>query len=321
MKITKNRALFVIIAILFFYVGLAFYSDVQKIFEHFRSIKLELVFLAFLLEGISLIIRSIRQQRFLGAIMIRLSFFENLKIYLAGMSMVSTPGGIGGLIKSHFLKVKYNENISKTSTVVLLERYHDLLAVTAILIFTLFIFFNWQFLVTAIAVGILAIIIYAVIRNTEFLSIFLIRMKKIKIFSKFTPNQEFNNSLKTLTKGRTIFVGFIISIAAFLFDGASVYVGFLSLNKDLGFVNTIQYYYTSLLLGALSFLPAGIGITEGSFIGFLVSRGLELSLASSLVLFSRLTTIWFATVIGFIATHRITLKKTITDDSTKKFSD
>lgn len=321
MKITKNRALFVIIAILFFYVGLAFYSDIQKIFEHFRSIKLELVFLAFLLEGISLIIRSIRQQRFLGAIMIRLSFFENLKMYLAGMSMVSTPGGIGGLIKSHFLKMKYNENISKTSTVVLLERYHDLLAVTAILIFTLFIFFNWQFLVTAIVVGILAIIIYAVIRNTEFLSKFLIRMKKIKIFSKFTPNPEFNNSLKTLTKGRTIFGGFVISIAAFLFDGASVYVGFLSLNKDLGFVNTIQYYYTSLLLGALSFLPAGIGITEGSFIGFLVSGGLELSLASSLVLFSRLTTIWFATVIGFIATHGITLKKTITDDSTKKFFD
>lgn len=303
-----------IVAIVFFYVGLTFYSDIQKIVDHFRAINLNLVFLAFILEGISLIIRSIRQQRFLAAIMIRLPFFENLRIYLAGMSMVSTPGGIGGLIKSHFLKVKYNESISKTSTVVLLERYSDLLSVTAVLIFTLFIFFNWQFLATAVILGTFTIIIYVVIHNTEFLSKFLCLMKKIKIFSKFTPNPEFNYSLKILTKSRTIFVGFVISTIAFLFDGASVYVGFLSLNKDLGFINTIQYYYTSLLFGALSFLPAGVGITEGSFIGFLLSRGVELSLASSLVLISRLTTIWFATVIGFIATHRITLKKL--DDST-----
>jgi len=34
-----------------------------------------------------------------------------------------------------------------------------------------------------------------------------------------------------------------------------------------------------------------------------IDDGLELSLASSIVLFTRLTTIWFATITGFIAYH------------------
>ena len=39
--------------------------------------------------------------------------------------MIITPGGIGEIIKSHFLFKKYKEPISKTAPLVLIKRYHD----------------------------------------------------------------------------------------------------------------------------------------------------------------------------------------------------
>jgi len=62
------------------------------------------------------------------------------------------------------------------------------------------------------------------------------------------------------------------------------------------------------MYGTISFLPAGIGVTEGIFIGLLLSNNLELSIATSLILFIRLTTIWFYTFLGFIAL-KLTIKR------------
>ena len=73
-------------------------------------------------------------------------------------------------------------------------------------------------------------------------------------------------------------------------------------------VLTTQMYFTSLVSGALTFLPAGIDVTEGSFVALLSLHGIDFSLSASIVLFTRLTTIWFATIIGIVLT-RLVLKK------------
>jgi len=83
-------------------------------------------------------------------------------------------------------------------------------------------------------------------------------------------------------------------------------MGFLAFGVDLGIAEAIQMYFVSITLGALSFLPGGIGVVEGSLIGTLTTLGINLSVASSLVLFIRFTTIWFATGLGFVAMHSMT---------------
>ena len=57
----------------------------------------------------------------------------------------------------------------------------------------------------------------------------------------------------------------------------------------------------SVILGAISMSPGGIGVTEGSFAGFLVLHGLELSTALVVAVIVRFFTLWYAVVIGFIA--------------------
>ena len=61
-------------------------------------------------------------------------------------------------------------------------------------------------------------------------------------------------------------------------------------------------------MGIFSFIPGGIGVTEGSFVILMIEQNFEFVLATSLILFLRLVTIWSVTLIGFIATFLITRK-------------
>jgi len=306
----KQKVPIIIIIILLFYVGFVLYGDINKISEEFSKLKIEFIFAVLSLSAISLAVRSYRQFVFLKVMGIKISFSENFKLYLAGMAMIVTPLGSGELIKSHYLKENYGEPISKTAPLVLMERYHDFLATTSTICVILAIVFLWQSAVIAGLSSTLLIIIFVIIRNRNLLNKFQKKLSKIKFINKFIPTLEFNESLEALTNSKMVGKAWSISIVAFLFDAMAVYVGFLAFDIDLGYLLTTQMYFTSLVSGALTFLPAGIGVTEGSFVALLSLHGIDFSLSSSIVLFTRLTTIWFATIIGFIST-RFVLKKGI----------
>ena len=102
--------------------------------------------------------------------------------------------------------------------------------------------------------------------------------------------------------------GWLLSVFGWVIDSLSVYVVFLALNVDLGYLLTSQIYFTSLGYGALSLLPGGIGVHESMADFLLLQQGLELHVASSLVVLSRLSTIWLATIFGVVFT-RFAIKK------------
>jgi uncharacterized protein (TIRG00374 family) len=86
------------------------------------------------------------------------------------------------------------------------------------------------------------------------------------------------------------------------------YFGFLSFGIDLGFFTSIQTFYASVLFGSFFLIPGGIGATEGLFVTLLTQKNIELSLASSLIIFLRLSTIWFLTAVGFFVILRNVIK-------------
>ncbi len=60
-------------------------------------------------------------------------------------------------------------------------------------------------------------------------------------------------------------------------------------------------YATSIILGVASFIPAGIGVFEGTLIGLLSIQGLTISSAISLTIFVRVFTLWYSVLVGFFA--------------------
>ena len=300
---TQNKLIITIIVFLGFYVAFILISDINKISSEFLNIKIQFVFLSMLFTIFSLLVRSYRQKKFLDKLDIQIHMKKNISLFFSGMSMMITPLGAGELIKSHFLKRNYNEPISKTSPIIFLERFHDLLAVATILSFTLFLSYFWQGIVILGISFTLLIVLYLIVTNKSFLQLFQKNITKIKFLQRLLPNSEFYDTFSKLTNKKTTFTVWGISLVSFIFDAMAVYSGFLAFGQNFDFIEATGYYYASLLFGAISFLPVGIGITESSFVGFLVSHNVELSLASSIVLLTRLTTIWFTTIVGFITYH------------------
>ena len=65
LDLIKRNIIWIILASLFFYVVLILFSDASKISEHFINIRIELIFLIFVVGILSHIIKSFRQKDFL----------------------------------------------------------------------------------------------------------------------------------------------------------------------------------------------------------------------------------------------------------------
>ncbi len=63
----------------------------------------------------------------------------------------------------------------------------------------------------------------------------------------------------------------------------------------------IGIYNISILAGAISFIPGGIGATEAAISVLLISMGMDASLAVAASLVCRGMTLWLAVFIGLIS--------------------
>ena len=85
-------------------------------------------------------------------------------------------------------------------------------------------------------------------------------------------------------------------------ESLGVYFILLSFDINLlNYVHVIATYTSSLILGAASFIPGGLGVVEGSLVGLLNFQGVDISDAFVLVVLIRLFTLWYSVIIGFIA--------------------
>ena len=108
---------------------------------------------------------------------------------------------------------------------------------------------------------------------------------------------------------------FGIDILSWFVAAIAFYFSFLAFDVEISFFDASYISFLPLVLGAVSFLPGGFGVTEVSMLNLLTNFGLSFSLSSALILFTRITSIWFFTIIGLIATKFVIDYKTNNDIS------
>lgn len=292
------------------YVAIILYSDLEEFSKNFLEIHYEYLSVILLMVFFGLVAKSFRQLILLRRIGIYISVKENFIIYFSGLSMQATPGGLGTMIKSQFIKKNYGHSLLKTMPVVLVERFHDLLSmITIITILSFFYNLIEIQLFLAILIPIL-IFSYLAVRREKILVFFVNRLLKIKFLSKFIQNiVESQETLLALSANKIMLSCWGISLLGLTLEAISIYYSFIAFNLDFGIIETTLITFTSLVIGAASFIPGGIGLTEASLIGLLVLAKVEFVTASSLTIFIRLTTIWYATIVGFIAARIYVLEK------------
>jgi len=207
------------------------------------------------------------------------------------------------MIKSYFLNKKFGIIYSKTIPVIITEKYHDILApIIFISIVLFFIDISDEIQIIAIISGIIMLLFYFILaKKKNILQTLIHKTSKIKFLNKFERNLFDNyDSFHSLSNYKPFILGFLVGISSIFIDGLAIFFGFLSLGVDFGFLNSVAIVYTANILGLISFIPGGFGVVEVTLLGLLLQSGFVLAVAASMLLITRLSSVWFQIFVGSI---------------------
>jgi len=301
-KFTVGKAIYLIIAAVFFYVLILFLSDANKIISVLNQIQFERYIAILSLSFLTLLIYGWRYKVLLSKLDLHLNFKECFLIHTAGLAMMITPGGAGVIVSNYILKKLTGRSISSTTPIFFYERWLDFVALTTIIGILLY----WNNYVASQIVFVIGLIlcgfIFFVFKNSMGLDLLNKILVTTRILKKFVVNtEEFRDSTKKLTPPKTMISLLLITFLTKLVPMIAVYLVFDLFNLNIDFFNSSQIFSTNQIIGILSFVPGGIIVTETGLLGLILTTGTDFSVAAMLVLLIRILTFWFPTFIGFIA--------------------
>ena len=226
---------------------------------------------------------------------------QSFLIYIASFSMSATPGQLGELIKSQLLKNKFNVPVTKTAPLVIIERLSDLTGAIIVSIIGFWLL-NINIYVPIIASIVLGLI-FLLLKSKKMFNKSIGLIKKVKFASKLAdPIAESFDTIQMSLNKKTLVISITLSVCFWLLIGTSSYFVLRAVGIDnLEIIGAVSIYSSSIIIGAASFIPGGVGVAEGSIAGLLNLSGINLSVAFALGILIRIFTLWYGVVTGFVA--------------------
>lgn len=259
--------------------------------------------------GLSLLnyaLRFIRWHGYLAWLGEHVPVLRHALIYISGFALTTTPGKAGEGLRSVYLArlgVPYPHSLAAFFA----ERFLDLLAIALLSMLVLIAFSGYIWWVIAPIVA-LALLLVA-IRQRRLLDAMKrryqspdTRVEKLLASAVSAWDQAF-----ALMANRPLYAGMSVGLVAWAAEGVSLFVIAHGLGITLDLTTAIGIYAVSMLVGALSFIPGGLGSTEAVMALLLKLSGVDGSTAIAITLIARIATLWFAVVLGLFALGAVEL--------------
>ncbi|MFW9794284.1 MAG: lysylphosphatidylglycerol synthase transmembrane domain-containing protein [Candidatus Thorarchaeota archaeon] len=325
---TQRLILFVIFSVVVF-AAVGLYGQIDAVAAALASIDWWIVLPAMMgLSFLNYVIRYFKWQYYLRRINVNLSHVDSFSVFLAGFTLTTTPGKIGEAIKGFFIRDIDGTPIAKTVPVVVSERVTDLLALVLLAMIGFAIGINTgDQLLTVVLLGGVVLVGAIVLSQKTFYQKILSR------FTSFGPMKRFQESVDDIEYTMTqtlgpepLVVSTTISIPGWFMECIELWL-LLSLLSGAGLpsltpasilllLQATFVHATASIIGAISFLPGGVGtyeITSVALIQFLL--GMVQAQASAATILIRVVTLWFSVIVGFIALSIVTRRTRRISDS------
>ena len=299
MKIKSSHWLISIVFAFSVYFVILLFSDLPTIMNNFLSIKLEFVLFGFIATYSSLMITGFRWHLMIRDLGNSVSFKSTLLTYLCGNAFALSPGRLGEVLRSFYLKRLHDIPVAQTAPTIIIERFFDVLAILIVaLIFSVFIGVSEWFIL--LGFGVIGLFLFLMYKKKYLIKI-LEKTKNIRYGERISQTLlESLDSMYILLKPKIFLRLFSLSILAWLIGSLVVYFSLLAFNIELDILKSVFFHVTSTLLGSATFLPGGIGATEGGLLGLFYLEGISYDDSIAPILLIRITVIWSMTVFGLI---------------------
>ncbi len=298
-----RRVFYGVVLGMILYAGFALFGETEELFDHLGRVPWYVIAGACGLSSINYLLRFIKWHAYLRLLEISVRPAHSLLIFLAGLIMAISPGKVGEVVKSVLLKRSRDISIARTAPIVVAERLTDLLGLFILAAVGIVVF---QYGIIAFSIALVAVLgMVALLQFPSLINGLLDRLDKIPVVRRYREQLDrAYRSTRTLIAWRPLTATTILSAAAWSMEVLAFawILSHLGVSAPLLF-ESFFVYSTATLIGALSFLPGGLGATEGSMAGLLLWLELfeELTPAIAATYLIRFTTLWFGVIVGFLS--------------------
>ena len=280
------------------YLGFAFWSGWHDVAYAFGQVGVFGIAIALGLSLLNYGLRFVRWQFYLAAMDHPMPAWPSLKIYLAGFALTTTPGKAGEALRGVLLK-RWGVPYPTSLAAFLSERLSDLLAVVLLALFGLSIYPAAQAVIVIAGAALLAAFVvlsdagrlkhlHARISGIRRMPALLHHLVEILLQSRRCHSPE-------LLLGATT-----LSLVAWAAEAWAFHVILHWMGLEVSLPFAVFVYAISMLAGALSFMPGGLGGAEAVMVGLLMGSGLGEAHAVAATVLIRVTTLWFAVWLGML---------------------
>ncbi|GGK04736.1 TIGR00374 family protein [Lentibacillus kapialis] len=274
-------------------------GDLQKISGVLTEMPISFLGLAFLFTFLSYLMRLWKWHAFSKCAAFPVNLKENAWIFFIGLMMSITPGKAGELVKSYLLQRKAGVPIAQSAPIVVYDRLSDLLAMLALIGVGLL---AYPAGIPSVIVVIFGIVVFFLLLGRHRLVAGMIdwvtRARRLRRFRVLL--HDFYHQMLFFMQFRILSFSFGISVLAWFLECMSLYVIIQAFGLDVSFVASILTFSLGTFAGALSMIPGGLGVAEGSIAGLLIYFGVASSMAITISLIIRFVTLWFGVILGII---------------------
>jgi len=241
-------------------------------------------------------LRFVRWQLYLSTMDHPVPHWYSLQIYLAGFTLTTTPGKAGEALRGVLLK-RWGVPYPVSLAAFLSERLSDLLAVVLLTLLGLTIYPAAHPLI-AIGAAVGLVVFMMLSNRTVLSSLYRLLQGSARAVALLRHSIHVLLQASRCHTPLLVVISTALSLAAWAAEAFAFSLILRWMGAEVSLTFAIFVYAISMLAGALSFMPGGLGSAEAVMISLLVWQNVPTSDAVAATVLVRLATLWFAVGIG-----------------------
>ena len=249
-------------------------------------------------------LRFLRWQTWLRTLGHRIPWGPSLQIYIAGFALTTTPGKAGEALRSVYLKplgVSYPESLAAF----FVERLTDVLSVLLLACLGLSLYPPARPVALGVGLVVGAVLLFLLVPRL------LPAVVRQGVWMRRDPSAPMGRVQRLLEHAGTAFtharsclrppvlgLGLLLGVVGWGAEGLALYWILQWLGADVSLHLALFIFAFAMLIGAVSFLPGGLGGAELTLLGLLTLNGVGEADAVAATVLIRLTTLWYSVALG-----------------------
>lgn len=244
--------------------------------------------------------RGLRWHLFARRLAPQTRLIQNLRHFLGGLAMAVTPGRLGELVRMRWLNRETGIGFERAAPLMLVDRATDLSAMALLLAISIAL--SATGITGAVPVAVLALVAaYVSTRAGILMAITTFAYRLIgRLPRLFARLRRAVRALALFTTPGVLSIATLIGCLGWFAEGYAFWLLLTWMGAETGLAAAIGIFVFSTLAGSATGAPGGVGGAEAAMVALLSLDGIPLDVSIPATAIIRLTTLWFAILIGLM---------------------